>query len=141
VAALAQRGCSILLHLGDVGCDRVLDELVGHNARIVLGNCDDVEVGRYAQIVGVANDHPAGRIQVDGRTIAFTHGHIPQAMSDAIRDGVAYLLHGHTHETRDELVGQTRVINPGALHRAARYTAAVLEPASGRLEFVEVSRR
>jgi predicted phosphodiesterase len=50
------------------------------------------------------------------------------------------VLHGHTHEIRDERVGLTRVINPGALHRAARYTAAVLEPASDRLEIIVVPR-
>ena len=58
----------------------------------------------------------------------------------AIDDGVEYLLHGHTHEVRDERVGPTRVINPGALFRASRYTAAVLEPETDRLEILELHR-
>jgi putative phosphoesterase len=140
VAQLLDLGCSILLHLGDLGSEAVIDELVGHNARIVLGNCDDDDLGRYAGHVGVLNDHPAGRLAIDGRDIVYTHGHLLECMRAALSERVAYLLHGHTHELRDERVGATRVINPGALHRAARYTAAVLEPASDRLEIVEVAR-
>lgn len=140
VSMLQERGCAILLHLGDLGSDEVIDELVGHNARVVLGNCDDDALGRYAGHVGVANDHPAGRLVVDDRSIAYTHGHIEPAMRDALADGVDFLLHGHTHETRDERIGRTRVINPGALHRASRYTAAVLEPATGRLELLVLPR-
>lgn len=140
VAALLTRECSLLLHLGDLCSDAVIDELVGHNARIVLGNCDDPTIGRYAELVGVTNDHPAGRLTIDGRVIAWTHGHLEREMSLALAEGVHFLLHGHTHEVRDERVGSTRVVNPGALHRAARYTAAVLEPATGRLEIVELPR-
>jgi uncharacterized protein len=141
VHLLLQRGCSVLLHLGDLGSERVIDELVGHNARLVLGNCDELSLGRYAGHVGVLNDHPAGRIEVGGRTIAFTHGHIEEPMRAALAEGVPYLLHGHSHEVRDERIGRTRIINPGALHRAARYTAAVLEPATGALDIVEIPRR
>lgn len=141
VELLLERHCSILLHLGDLGSEEVIDELVGHNARIVLGNCDEPGLGRYAELVGVRNDHPAGSLEIDGKRLVFTHGHIEEPMRQALADGVAYLLHGHTHEVRDEVIQRTRVINPGALHRAARYTAAVLAPATGRLDIIEVPRR
>jgi predicted phosphodiesterase len=55
-------------------------------------------------------------------------------------DGVDYLLHGHSHEVRDERVGRTRIINPGALCRAARYTAAILDPDADALEVLEVAK-
>ena len=42
--------------------------------------------------------------------IAFTHGHMPRLLDDAIREGVDYLLHGHTHQLRDERIERTRVI-------------------------------
>ena len=61
-------------------------------------------------------------------------------MRRAIADGADYLLHGHTHETRDERVGRTRVVNPGALSRAARYTCALLDPRSDALRFLEIAR-
>lgn len=139
VHMLIARGCSLLIHLGDLCSDSVVDELVGHNARIVLGNCDDEAIGRYAGHLGIINDHPAGRIDVNRRIVAYTHGHIERAMQQALADGVDYLLHGHTHEPRDERIGRTRIINPGALHRAARYTAAILEPAQDQVEWLEVA--
>ena len=142
VTLLHDRGAELLLHLGDIGGEQVIDELVGHPAHIVFGNCDwnDRELGRYAEIVGIINDHPIGRIVIDGRTVAFTHGHLLEPMQQAVQDGVDYLLHGHTHELRDERVGRTRVINPGALFRAARYTAALLDPRADRMEILALPR-
>jgi len=32
--------------------------------------------------------------------------------------GAEFLLHGHTHVPRDELVGATRVLNPGSIGKA-----------------------
>ncbi len=142
VAMLLERNCALLLHLGDLCSEQVVDELVMQppcHARIVLGNCDDDALGRYAGHVGVINDHPAGRLEIGGRVVVFTHGHIESAMRAAIAEGADYLLHGHSHEVRDERIGRTRIINPGALHRAARYTAAVLDPGSDQLDVLVVS--
>jgi predicted phosphodiesterase len=88
--------------------------------------------------VGVQVDHPAGRLKVDGKTLAYTHGDEPRLLQQAVSDRVDYLFHGHTHKMRDQKIGSTRVINPGALHRAAQHTAALLEVESGSLEFVHV---
>jgi len=142
VKSLLEHGAQLLLHLGDIGGEHVIDELVGHPARLVFGNCDwnDRELGRYAQITGIVNDHPIGKLTVDDRSIAFTHGHLSEPMEQAWRDGVDYLFHGHTHELRDERIGRTRVINPGALFRATRYTAALLDPRADRLEVLTLPR-
>jgi uncharacterized protein len=141
IAALEKRGCEILFHLGDIGSHTVLDEFIGHHARIVFGNCDDApDLRRYAEVMQIQVDHPMGRLEISGKTIAFTHGHIPEMMRQALAEGVDYLLHGHTHEIHDERAGQTRIINPGALFRATRYTAAVLDPAADSLEIIELSR-
>jgi putative phosphoesterase len=140
VAALRGRGAKLLIHLGDIGTEAVIDELVGTPCRIVFGNCD-LDIGgltRYAGLVEVQVDHPMGRVVIGGREIVYTHGDRPGLLEAAIRDGAAYLLHGHTHELRDERVGGTRVINPGALFRASRYTAALLDPGHDRLEVLEI---
>jgi putative phosphoesterase len=141
VRLLRDAVAELLLHLGDIGSEAVIDELVGHPARVVFGNCDDERrLASYAELVGLRVDHPAGEIEADGKRIVFTHGHLEAPASQALSAGVDYLLHGHTHLLRDERVGRTRVINPGALHRAARYTAVRLDPAADRLEVVEVDR-
>jgi predicted phosphodiesterase len=49
-----------------------------------------------------------------------------------------YVFHGHTHVAEERKSGRTRVINPGALHRARPKTFAILDLASGALESVEV---
>jgi uncharacterized protein len=135
VTTLIENGAEMLIHLGDLETEEVIDELVGRNARIVLGNCDWDESGlrRYAENVGVAVDHPLGRLTAGGRTIAYTHGHLEGEMKRALAEKPDYLLHGHTHSPRDEMLGKTRVINPGALFRAVRYTAALLDVSSGKL--------
>ena len=142
VRALLDAGAELLLHLGDLETEEVLDEMVGHETRIVFGNCDwqADALTRYARNVGITVDGDAGRIEVASKRIVFTHGHLTRIMDSALAEGVEYLLHGHTHEVRDDRIGATRVINPGALFRAVRYTAAVLEPATDDLEFIEIPR-
>ena len=142
VDELLSRGAQTLIHLGDLETEAVIDELVGHNARIVFGNCDwnEQSLTRYAELVGVRVDHPLGLVEIGGKRVAFTHGHLDRLLREAIDDGVDYLFYGHTHTVSDERCGKTRLINPGALFRAARYTAAVLDPASDRLTIVDVPK-
>ena len=142
VQALLNHDAQMLIHLGDLGSEEVIDELVGHNVRIVFGNCDwdKQSLARYAELVGVRVDDPMGTVEIEGKRIAFTHGHMGRLMRNAIDDGVDYLLYGHTHAVSDESCGRTRLINPGALFRAPRYTVALLEPARDRLTIIEVPR-
>lgn len=142
VSALTRAGADMLIHLGDIETEAVLDELVGHSAHIVFGNCDwnTEALARYARHVGIIVDGDEGRLEVGARRIAFTHGHLPRPMEKALADGVDYLLHGHTHVLRDERRGPTRIINPGALFRAARYTAVLLEPGTDRLEVIDLPK-
>jgi len=143
VATLRDAGADVLVHLGDVETEQVLDELTGHPAHLVFGNCDwnTQTLGRHAEFLGITVHDPLGVLHVGAARIAFTHGHRPEVMQQALADGVDYLLHGHTHQVRDERRGSTRIINPGALFRAGRYTVAVLEPETDRLEIVELGDR
>lgn len=142
VAALMEQGVEVLLHLGDIGDEKVIDELVGCNARVVFGNCDwDWQaLDRYAQLVGVGVDHPLGIYEADGKRIAFTHGHLADVMAKALENEVDYLLHGHTHEVSDRRQGKTRIINPGALFRASRYTVAVLDTLCDELKILDIPK-
>lgn len=142
VTQLAGAGAELLIHLGDIETPDVLDALTALPARVVFGNCDFEidELRSAARARGITVDHPAGRIEIDGKMIVFTHGHLELLMKQAIEDAAPYLLHGHTHLARDDRFGETRIINPGALHRAVRYTAALLDPARDTLEFLEITR-
>lgn len=140
VDALLAAGADLLIHAGDIETEQVLDCLAGHNAHIVWGNCDWDRTGleRYATDIGIAVHADAGEVEADGVRIAFTHGHLPAALRAAMASGARYLVHGHTHERRDEIVDGVRIINPGALHRARTFTVAVLAPKSGELRIIEV---
>ncbi|MCE5327557.1 MAG: metallophosphatase family protein [Planctomycetaceae bacterium] len=75
----------------------------------------------------------------EGEYLAAVHGHIPSLLSDLIDDEqFPYVCHGHTHDTRDERVGITRVINPGALYDARPLTVAILDTDTDELTFHEV---
>lgn len=140
VDALLAAGADTLIHAGDIETDEVLDCLAGHNAHLVWGNCDWDRAGleRYARDIGIAVHGDSGEVTVDGVRIAFTHGHLPAAMRSAMSSGAAFLVHGHTHERRDDVVDGVRIINPGALHRARPFTVALLTPHTGKLTSIEV---
>lgn len=138
VAALLERGAVMLVHLGDFQTIDVLDELVGRNARGVLGNCDTPKILSYAHHVGVDLEPVSFEMTIGGKRLVATHGHVESAMQAALESGADYLFHGHTHELRDEMVDETRIVNPGALAHANRYTAAVLDTERGELDVIEI---
>ena len=138
VRMLEDAGAELILHLGDVGSDAVLDRLVDRRVRIVLGNVDPPDLARYATLLEITVDHPTMRLEVDGRRIGATHGHLSPELDRLVAEAPDYLLHGHSHVARDERIGSTRVLNPGAVHRAAVRSVAILEPRRDRFEILEL---
>ncbi len=137
---LKNRGCETIIHLGDVETIEVLDELAGYPVTLVFGNCDYVShLLEYAVELGIDVKDPAGTIECDGLTIAFLHGHDIVTYHEFLENPkIDIIAHGHSHEIRDEIVKNTRCINPGALHRAPRYTVGVLQTNTKVLEFLEL---
>ncbi len=137
-------GVGHVIHCGDVGVTEVFDELVGRPCTFVWGNMDFPDSGlvAYLQTVGI---HPPDEIPVrltlDGKTFAVFHGH-EHGFDHAVDTlDVDYILHGHTHVPRDIRCGRTRIINPGALHRARRKTVATLDTETEELTFHEIGVR
>jgi hypothetical protein len=141
IAHLKKEGAEFFIHCGDVGGQAVLDHLAGLKAAFVWGNTDweRVPLQRYAQTLGVACYGAMGDIEIDGKRFAVLHGDDPALMQKLLTgQQYDYLLHGHTHVRRDQVVGKTRVINPGALFRAREKSVALLDPATGQLRFFVV---
>lgn len=141
LALLESHGAEVFIHLGDLGDDEAIDALAGRDVHLVFGNCDwdESSLRRRAEEVGIHVDHPLGRLEYNGRVVAFTHGDRAELMQVAIAERVDWLLHGHTHLVRDERVEGTRLINPGALQRAPRYTVALLDTDEDHLEVLELT--
>jgi putative phosphoesterase len=139
---LRAAGARHLIHCGDVGSEQILDELAGDvPATFVWGNndFDRASLARYAAAVGVTCGDALADLTLSGKRLAVTHGDHPATVR-RILDGQEhdYLLVGHTHVRADARVGRTRVINPGALHRATPKSVAVLDLESDLLRFLTV---
>ncbi len=132
-----------LFHAGDVADCATLNLFVGFDAWIACGNMDR-DSGLPATARGLFG---AGRwaaehiLSVDGVKVALLHGDNGSQLETLIRSGLyRYVIHGHTHAAKDETVGPTRVINPGALShpRGAAATCAILDLDADQVEWIEI---
>jgi len=149
IDVLLSRGATRIIHLGDVGSEDVLDLLAGIPSIVVFGNCDDDRgLARYAGFLGIEVAHPATIVELkrppgSGQPtlrVGITHGHLEREVDRLFAEKVDILLHGHTHAIRNDLVGPTRVMNPGALHRAPQHTALLFDTATLEAEWIDVDR-
>ncbi len=131
----------VVLHCGDIEDPFTVGLFRGLTAHFVFGNNDfaKADLRKAMTMAGATLHEPYGCLELAGRQLAFVHGDDLRLLRDLERAAAFdYVFHGHTHEVRDDRVGATRVINPGALHRARPKTFAVLDLASGDLETVVV---
>ena len=107
----------------------------------VFGNNDFDRAGLQAAgaAMGAKCLGAFGDVTLAGKRIALFHGDDFVRRQRWVDSGVYdYALSGHTHKRLDGRRGRTREINPGALHRAAEKTVALLDLASDKLEFLTV---
>ena len=143
VALLHSEGAEALFHCGDVTGPEVVALCGVLPCHFVFGNndCDTVpELERaIAEVKGICLGW-GGEVTLAGKRIAMAHGHLTRDVRPLLAALPDYLLSGHSHHCADRRVGPTRRINPGALHRADRYTVALLDLESDALRFLEVPR-
>lgn len=133
-------GPELVLHCGDID-DAETVWLFQPNTHFVWGNCDTERVGMQQAIHGIgATLHEyVGTLEVGGQRIAFVHGDDTETLEDLEHSGeFDFIFHGHTHVLGERKRGKTRIINPGAIHRVARRTFAILELASGEVKWITV---
>jgi hypothetical protein len=136
---LRRKGAEFFIHCGDVGSERVIDHLAGLPSAFVFGNTDwdRAALARYAQSIGVACHGSFADLDLGGKRVAVIHGDDytlkQRLLSEQNHD---YLFQGHTHLRADERSGRTRLINPGALHRAKEKTVALLDTVTDRVGFL-----
>lgn len=136
-----ERGAQLVLHCGDIEEPHVVALFEGWQAHFVFGNCDwDRTALRQAiHDYGMTLHESFGHLELAGKQLAFLHGHESKLFDDLLySEAFDYLFHGHTHVAQDRVVGRTRLINPGALHRVATKTFVLLDPGTGTTETVVV---
>jgi uncharacterized protein len=142
VALLRAEGAEGLVHCGDLASPAVVELLAGPPSWFVFGNHDADMIPHLrdrARACGVTCLGWSGVVEFVGKRVAVVHGHLSGDVRAALAGRPDYLLSGHSHEPSDAAVGGVRRINPGALHRADRFTAAVLDVARDEVRFLEVA--
>ena len=125
---LDNHNVDLTIHCGDVGLD-VISALEGRKVHFVHGNMDDPQRLREAIIDPAHTFHdPRGELEVEGRRVAFLHGHDVKLLRHAIHCGQWDLVcHGHTHAFSSSREGRTLVVNPGAISRTRNPSLALIE--------------
>ncbi len=118
---LRQENVDTLIHCGDLTSPETAAHLQGFRVIHVIGN-GDIASGEIRRVLLSLNpQNYSGMVftgQFDGARIAVTHGHLSEKPEDLARSGQHdYVFCGHSHQQRNELLGFTRIINPGALGR------------------------
>jgi uncharacterized protein len=138
-------GIQTLFHCGDLTEIEVAHALDGFRVVCVLGNGDYLS-GAIRQALLAQDPHNyvglVYRGELGGARIAATHGHLTGQVDELLRSGsFDYVFKGHSHQHRDERIGGTRLINPGALGgmRREERRACILDLASGQARFVEIA--
>ncbi len=130
----------LTIHCGDIE-DAEVVWLFPPNTHFVFGNCDrDRTSLRQAMYgTGATLHEPFGHLELAGQTLGFVHGDNEQILTDLeYSESFDYIFHGHTHQKAERKRGSTRIINPGALHRASTKTFAILDLSTGELQSVVV---
>ena len=133
----------LLVHCGDATSLEVVQALSGFQVVYLFGNGDFLTGAMQETLAGLAPHNFAGLTytdHLDGVAIAATHGHLEGELDRLVTSGrYDIVIHGHSHRRRDNLVGRTRVINPGALgglHIETR-SFALLDLADRSLRFIK----
>lgn len=136
-------GIHVVLHAGDVTGPQVLRELSSFNLWIARGNMDrDPLLETVAEeLFGYGRFKDVHTLTLQGKNIALLHGDQRRFFEELVDSGVYdYVIHGHTHISRDEQLATTRIINPGALGNVSWRSGsfAILDLETGQLEMLTV---
>ena len=129
----------LLIHLGDIVSPfaaRLLPK-ARVPVRCVFGNND----GEKAGLAGILDIlEPPRPLVLEGRRLLLLHD---AAFSERDEREHDFILHGHTHQIRDETRGQCRILNPGVLCGWLTGTVSflLLDLPAGRAEWIRFARK
>ena len=141
-----EQGITTLVHCGDMVNVSTAKQMSDFDVIYVNGNMDQSPEAINDTLWFMnSNSETPGAVfsgEVGGVKIGVTHGHLDDKLEKLIKSGDhAYVFTGHTHQRRDEMVGKTRVINPGALGGARNgpRTVCTVDLVGDHVRFVEIS--
>ena len=135
-------GAQVLFHCGDLTDPDVVSICAELPCYFVFGNNDVYHVDEILAAINQADGAVClgwgGEVELAGKRVAATHGHLIKEYRRLLATNPDYLFTGHSHITADHREGVTRFINPGALHRAQEFTVALLNLANDNLKILQV---
>ncbi len=140
VRLLQHERAEVLVHCGDLTGPEIVQICAVLPCFFALGNHDADRAPELEHAISQMDGTclgDGGVIKLGGKRVAVVHGHI--GMRDMAARRPDYLLHGHSHIPADADLDGVRRICPGALHRADRLSAALLEIDSGDLQFLNLT--
>lgn len=138
---IGAKGAELVVHCGDIE-DADAVRLFPAHTHFVFGNCDHdrQQIRRASQDIGATLHESFGYLELVGKKLAWTHGDDLQLLRNLENaDAFDFVFHGHTHQAKDQQVRRTRVINPGALHRARPKSFIFLDLKTGEVERVTIA--
>jgi putative phosphoesterase len=127
-----REGLDTIIHCGDLTEVEIARAIQGFRVICVLGNGDIASGEIRAALLAHNPENTVGMVytgRIGEARIAATHGHLPGSVDELVRSGeYDYVFKGHSHQHKDERIGFTRLINPGALgglHREDRQVCIV----------------
>lgn len=126
---ITKKGCTMLLFAGDLIAPTTLKYFFQFpgDIHMILGNNDGEKIGLTRKIDMQDNATLHGDVfeeTLDGMRIHMNH--YPRQAEIAAQSGLFDLvIHGHTHQYREEMVGETLLLNPGSIY-GYPYTASIV---------------
>jgi putative phosphoesterase len=116
---MRNEGISTVIHCGDLTGVEVARAMHGFRVICAFGNGDTASGDIRQVLIEMDPENYAGLVyrgKIGGARIAVTHGHLPGYVDELVRSGeFDYVFKGHSHQHKEEIIGHTRLINPGAL--------------------------
>jgi len=127
---LREHGVSQILHCGDIGTPEIVRLFGEIPTAFVFGNCDPkTETLRKAiHSVGQTCCDWFGELELGEKRIFFLHGHQWSRLEAESHSGQWDLVcFGHTHHAELRTVGDTLILNPGAIYRTPSPSVALVD--------------
>lgn len=147
ISAFRERDVTRLIHCGDISTIPIVEMFEGFTVTFVFGNMDQFHADLMTAakaIFGMGSMGYSYTAAIDGKRIAVCHGNDADMLNGFIQQGnYDFVFHGHTHLRRDEIVGKTRVINPGALggNMPQARSICILDFETEQTEFVMIEEQ